>query len=319
MRTAMRHATRAKWPSGQAAALFMHRAPMISNDEATTASIRSHDHWIDVGQGRLFARRWEPPEAQGSAEPLPPIILFHDSLGCVTLWGRFPEALARGTGLPVIAYDRAGFGQSDPREDQLGATFVHDEAETYFPRLCEHFGIDRFIVMGHSVGGGMAIECAARFPERCVALITESAQTFPEERTLDGIRAARTQFKDPAQFARLERYHGDKSQWVLEAWTETWLSSEFANWTLKDVLPRVQCATLAIHGSEDEYGTRIHPEAIASEVSGSGHAVILDGIHHVPHRECEQVVVDTIRAFVEPLVVTLVTQAAQSDKTSPAI
>jgi pimeloyl-ACP methyl ester carboxylesterase len=34
--------------------------------------------------------------------------------------------------------------------------------------------IGRFVVFGHSVGGGMAVNCAARFNHACVAVITES-------------------------------------------------------------------------------------------------------------------------------------------------
>ena len=264
------------------------------------------DHWIETATGRLFARSWEPAAPPAASQEAAnedgarraPIILLHDSLGCVALWGAFPQTLARATNRRVIAYDRAGFGASDARADRLDSTFVRDEAQRFIPALCEQLGIDRFIAFGHSVGGGMAIECAAQYTQRCVALVTEAAQTFAEDRTLAGIRAAREQFRDPAQLAKLARYHGEKTQWVLDAWIETWLSPEFADWSLDAVLPRVQCATLAIHGSLDEYGTRVHPEAIAARVSGPARAAIMEGVRHVPHREQEVQVAEMVAEFL---------------------
>ncbi|NIE88387.1 alpha/beta hydrolase, partial [Burkholderia sp. Tr-860] len=65
--------------------------------------------WIDAPQGRLYAQRWPRP-ADGAATPPAPILMLHDSLGCVALWREFPAELARATGRDVIAYDRAGFG-----------------------------------------------------------------------------------------------------------------------------------------------------------------------------------------------------------------
>lgn len=59
-----------------------------------------------------------------------------------------------------------------------------------FQAVRQALDIGRFIAFGHSVGGGMGICCAATHPQDCDALITESAQTFAEDRTLDGIRAA---------------------------------------------------------------------------------------------------------------------------------
>lgn len=282
----------------------------MSETQATTQNPQNpQDHWIETAMGRLYARSWEPDvprelarDAENAAKNAgprrAPIVLLHDSLGCVALWGAFPQTLARATNRRVIAYDRAGFGASCARTDRLDTGFVRDEAQRFFPALCEQMGIERFIAFGHSVGGGMAIECAAQHAQRCVALVTEAAQTFAEDHTLAGIREAREQFRDPAQFARLARYHGDKTQWVLDAWIETWLSPEFADWSLHAVLPRVQCATLAIHGSLDEYGTRIHPETIAARVSGPARAAIMEGAHHVPHREQEAQVAAMVAEFL---------------------
>jgi pimeloyl-ACP methyl ester carboxylesterase len=257
------------------------------------ASVPHADHWVHLPQGRLFARRWTPPQAAGA-----PIVLFHDSLGSVVLWRGFPAALAERTCREVIAYDRLGFGHSDPRCGPLGPGFVAEEAQTCFPALREQLGIGCFIACGHSVGGGMAVHCAAKFKEDCAALITESAQAFVEDRTLAGIREAQQLFADPAQVERLGRYHGDKARWVLAAWIDTWLSPAFADWTLDAVLPQVACPVLALHGADDEYGSARHPERIARLAGGPVQAEIMADTRHVPHREREPAVLDLVAAFL---------------------
>ena len=158
------------------------------------------DHWIPHAEGRLFAREW-PAASEGDAAS--PVVLLHDSLGCVALWREFPALLARDTGRRVIAYDRAGFGASDARGTRPSLDFIVEEATTWFPIVRRHFGIDRFAVLGHSVGGGMAVNIAARHSDSCTALVTIAAQAFVEERTLAGLRAARVSFAQAGAMERL--------------------------------------------------------------------------------------------------------------------
>jgi pimeloyl-ACP methyl ester carboxylesterase len=233
-----------------------------------------------------------------------PILLFHDSLGCVELWRDFPEQLAVAARRSVVAYDRLGFGRSDPHPGALPLSFIRDEAMATVPRLCETLGIDPFIPFGHSVGGGMAIATAAHLSERCVAVVTESAQSFVEDRTRSGLLAARVEFGRPGQIERLARYHGAKARWVLDAWIETWLSPEFADWRLDDDLRSVRCPILALHGDQDEYGSAHHPERIARLTQGPSRAVILEGCGHVPHREQPARVLDEVTRFLASLEAT---------------
>lgn len=256
-------------------------------------TIDQQDALLQLGGHQIFTRSWTPssPEADRYA----PILLFHDSLGCVELWRSFPEKLAIATGRRVVAYDRLGFGRSDPYPGTLGPGFVADEAESAVPQLCAALGIGDFVACGHSVGGGMAVATAARWPGRCRALVTIAAQAFVEDRTLAGIRVAQRDLQGPGNLARLARYHGDKAAWVVDAWIETWLSPAFAGWTLDQPLAGVRCPVLAIHGELDEYGTLHHPRRIAE---GRGETLVLPGIGHVPHREAEGALVTAIAEFL---------------------
>jgi pimeloyl-ACP methyl ester carboxylesterase len=262
-------------------------------------AVATRDHWLATEYGRLFARVWVPPDLRGYSDT--PILLFHDSLGCVELWRDFPEQLAVATHRSVVAYDRLGFGRSDAHPGRLPLTFIRDEAATMVPRLCEALGMNAFIAFGHSVGGGMAIATAARWPERCVAVVTESAQSYVEDRTRAGLLAARVEFARPGQVERLARYHGAKARWVLEAWIETWLSPAFAGWSLDEDLRAVRCPVLALHGDQDEYGSAEHPGRIARLTHGPSKAVILEGCGHVPHREQPAQVLTEVAQFLASL------------------
>jgi pimeloyl-ACP methyl ester carboxylesterase len=255
------------------------------------AEIAETEHWIESSGGRLYAKSWAPAVLRSQQ----PIILFHDSLGCITLWRDFPERLAHSLGRRVIAYDRLGFGQSDARNDLLTQDFIASEAEHFVPLLCEQLAIRDFVACGHSVGGGMAVETGARFGEGCHAVITIAAQAFVEERTLQGIRVAQQEFKSPETFARLAKYHDSKTDWVLHAWIDTWLAPERAGWTLDPALEKLHCPVLAIHGDRDEYGSEAHPRRIAA---GRGSVYILPDTGHVPHREHPALVIKAIADFL---------------------
>jgi pimeloyl-ACP methyl ester carboxylesterase len=251
------------------------------------------EHWVDTSDGKLFAQDWHPLNAQGV-----PIILLHDSLGCVALWRDFPEQLAAATGQRVVAYDRLGFGRSDAHPGRLRRGFVEAEAQQGFAALLQQLEIGDFIVFGHSVGGGMAVGCAAIHGNRCLGLITESAQAFVEDLTLQGIRAADRQFAEPGQLERLARYHGEKAEWVLRAWVDNWLDDAFADWNLDPLLAKVRCPLLSLHGEQDEFGSAAHPRRFTSLAAGPSVMHLLPACGHVPHREQADAVLQLVSHFL---------------------
>ena len=266
---------------------------MSDHDSPSATSIHISETQVATPDGALYVKRWQP-DAGAKA----PIVLMHDSLGSVALWREFPEQLAAATGREVIGYDRLGFGQSDANPHQLQPQFVENEVHAGFAPIHQALGLDAFVMLGHSVGGGMACMVAAAHPQQCKALITESAQSFVEDRTLQGIRAARDNFAQPGQLERLGRYHGDKAAWVLSAWVDTWLSEPFAHYRLDAALKQVHCPVLAIHGELDEFGSLVHPENICEWAQGPGEVEIIAGGGHVPHRELPERITGRIARFL---------------------
>ena len=260
------------------------------------ANCYREDCYVDVSVGQLFVRRWIPKNVLDQ----PAIILIHDSLGCVQMWRDFAEYLAQTLVREVIAYDRLGFGQSSGVSQQPDFNFIEHEAKVIFPQLCQALKLQKVMVFGHSVGGVMALTIASDNASKslCQAVISESAQAYVQKRTLTGILAAKEYFSNAQAFAKLVKYHGDKAQWVLAAWTDIWLDPAFACWSLEAHLRAVQCPVLVIHGDHDEYGTTDFAHRIAQGVSGFSQTVILENVKHVPHRQCPHQVMASISSFL---------------------
>ncbi|NOT61112.1 MAG: alpha/beta hydrolase, partial [Acidobacteria bacterium] len=134
--------------------------------------------------------------------------------------------------------------------------------------------------------------------KHCEAVVTEAAQPYVEELTLSSIRVGKKQFSQPEQLNRLSRYHGAKAQWVVNAWTDTWLAPAFASWSLEADLDKVLCPVLAIHGELDEYGSVEFPKRIVSGVNERAEMIILKGCGHVPHREQQDIVLQCVDQFM---------------------
>lgn len=248
----------------------------------------AHSFYVEVAQGSVFVKIFQPRDISGS-----PIILFHDSLGCVEMWRNFPQVLADFTGREVIAYDRLGYGQSSSVLQPASKSFISMEYEKTLKPLLEHMNLKTVVFFGHSVGGALALDAASKLPGIVEAVITESAQAFVEERTIRGIEeavAVRTMFIE-----KLGKYHGSQAHWVFSSWVDTWLSEEFSSWVLRYQL---DCPILAIHGLEDEYGSERHAGRICELTSGRNQKVILDGSKHFPHRDNPKKIARLVKDFL---------------------
>lgn len=247
------------------------------------------DKLLKIHGGQIFTRSWEISETI-------PVILLHDSLGCVDTWRDFPEKLSEKINHTVIAYDRLGFGRSSPRDEMPGLEFIQDEVKI-IKALCEQLDITEYILFGYSVGGAMAL-FAAIDNRSCKGVISESTQAFVEEQTRSGILQAVDYYKDPLRFEKLKKYHGEKTSWVFHAWTDIWLSEAYADWSLLPALTQVLCPALIIHGDKDEYGSLAFPDSIATTISGPTTKAILKNCGHVPHREHQDEVLTLVDTFV---------------------
>ncbi|MFI1211000.1 alpha/beta fold hydrolase [Streptomyces sp. NPDC020802] len=102
---------------------------------------------------RLAFEEWGDPGGT-------PVVLLHGTPGC--RHGVVPqEVIAARPGVRFIAYDRAGYGDSDRGPGRRVAQAARDVAT-----LADALGLGRFAVLGRSGGAPHALACAALLPTR---------------------------------------------------------------------------------------------------------------------------------------------------------
>jgi pimeloyl-ACP methyl ester carboxylesterase len=105
----------------------------------------------------------------------PVVLLIHGMAGSSETWDPILDPLSRSQ--TVLAPDLLGHGGSaKPRGDySLGAL------ASGLRDLLDALGHDRATIVGHSLGGGVAMQFAYQFPERCDRLVLVSAGGLGKE------------------------------------------------------------------------------------------------------------------------------------------
>jgi len=116
-----------------------------------------------------------------------PLVFLH-GLGCASSFSfsgiaRDPQLISHRT----ILIDLLGFGYSD-RPSSFSYT-MEAQAEIVV-RLLEHLSIDSAVLIGHSMGGAIAILAAAGCPERIGRLVLAEGNLDPEPGIVSGPIAA---------------------------------------------------------------------------------------------------------------------------------
>lgn len=229
----------------------------------------------------------------------PTLLLLHEGLGSVAMWRQFPEKLAAITGCRTIVYSRAGYGGSQPSPHPRTPRYLHREAEENLPALLAALGLDRPVLIGHSDGGSIALIFASAFPAVPLGVAVMAPHEFIEAETLAGIRAARIVWTTTDWPQKLARFHADAEQ-VFRDWSDTWLKTEFRDWSIEAGLSRIRCPVLAMQGLDDEYATLRQIEAIAEQVPES-QLLKLPDCGHSPHRDQEAAVLVALEGFIRNL------------------
>ena len=254
-----------------------------------------------AGEGFLLAdgRRLEwgafgpEPDAVG-----PVIVLLHEGLGCLALWRDFPAQLSERTGLPVFAYSRAGYGQSDPCALPRPLDYMTREAVEVLPEVLNALDAPDVILMGHSDGATIAAEYAGRMADdRVCGVVLMAPHFFTEDMGLAEIASAKEAFAKTDLKDRMARYHRDADV-AFAGWNGAWLDPGFKCWNVADVLDSLRVPVLVIQGREDQYGTLAQVEAVVERSPGAVETLILDACRHSPQFDQPGRVLEAVAGFV---------------------
>jgi pimeloyl-ACP methyl ester carboxylesterase len=253
--------------------------------------------FLDLAPLRLEYRMIGPhPDAA------PTIVMLHEGLGSVALWGDFPDKIAAATGAGVFLYSRAGYGQSTGAKLPRTTSFMEEEACQVLPRVLAAIGFRRGFLLGHSDGGSIAAIYAGSVQDHRVrGLVLIAPHFFAEEMGLTEIRRARKSFETGGLRERLKPWHADVDT-AFWSWNEPWLHPDFKAWDITEALGYIRVPILIVQGENDQYGTLKQIEVARQECFCPVEPVVLPGIRHIPYREAPELTVNTVAEFINRLI-----------------
>lgn len=260
------------------------KAPEPAAEEAAADAVGPRD--VDAGGKRIRVLDL------GSGDP--PVVFIHGFGADLNGWMFNQLALAERR--RTIALDLPGHGGSVKQLDQVdGSGFAAD-----IDRALAVLGIDRLHLVGHSMGGAIALRFAGWQPDRVASLtLIAAAELGPEINAefINGfVRAQRRRemqevlallVHDPALVSRqmvedVLRYKRlDGAQAALEAIAAEWFPNgvQRAGWA--ELVGTINVPTQIIWGREDRIIPAAHGEALVGRVP----VHILDAAGHLPHME----------------------------------
>ena len=228
------------------------------------------------------------------------VLFLHEALGSIPQWKSFPADLCSTLNLDGIIYERQGHGQSAPLVEERKANYLHRCAyEELKAFIQEIYSPDhKLILVGHSDGGSIALLYASKFPEQVAAVVTIAAHVINEPETIAGIAPAIQAFGQ-GKLARLNDFHGEKTETLFFAWANTWKSDEFRNWDICLDIGNIHCPVLVMQGEKDQYGTQKQMELIQENVKTLCDMILIEHAGHLPHLEQKQKVIQVIENWIK--------------------
>lgn len=248
--------------------------------------------FLSIGTASLEYKWLAPPAADA-----PTIVMLHEGLGSVGLWGDFPEKLQQATGAGIFVYSRAGYGQSSPVALPRPLDYMQREALDVLPKLLDMIGFKRGLLLGHSDGASIAtIYAGAHQDHRLSGLVLIAPHFIVEDISIKSIAAIKTTFETTDLKTKLARWHKDVDN-AFYGWNGAWLDPKFRDWDISDYLAYIRVPVLVVQGADDQYGTLRQVEIAQEECYCPVDVKIVSGAGHSPHREAPAATLEAIEQF----------------------
>ena len=230
----------------------------------------------------------------------PTIVMLHEGLGSIGLWGDFPDRLAAATGLGIFAYSRAGYGTSSPAALPRPKTYLHTEACEVLPRVLDAIGLREGVLVGHSDGGSIAALHAGLVRDPRIRAASLIAPHFMiEDVTVAGVAEARQAYETGSLRQKLARWHRNVDN-AFYGWNDAWLDPAFRSWDIQAALQTVTVPLQIVQGDRDAYATLRQLDIARERCTGPLDLQVMPGIGHIPQREAPErttrIIVDFILA-----------------------
>ena len=252
--------------------------------------------FLRVGEADLEYRMLGP-----SPDQAPTIVMLHEGLGSVALWGDFPEALQAATGAGVFVYSRAGYGASSPVKLPRPLDYMHREALDVLPQLLASIGFRRGLLLGHSDGASIAAIYAGGVADhRLDGIVLIAPHFIVEDVSVASIAEIKAAYENTELRQKLARWHKDVDN-AFYGWNGAWLDPKFRSWDISDYLAYIRVPIALIQGEADQYGTIRQVEIAREECYCPVEVTLIEGAGHSPHREAPGQTLNATSEFVTVL------------------
>ncbi len=247
-------------------------------------------------------------EVRGNGPPL----IFLAGLGLdLTVWN--PLAALLKDRFTCLLVDNRGSGKSDA---PAGPYTIEEMSEDTIG-LARSLRMDRFAVVGHSMGGLIALQLAADFPEAISGLLLLSTARGGRSDALgstpDAI-AAMGRTKGPVEeivretlaVCVCEDFYTDRrddfetlvAERIERRATGRGMAGQRAacgRFNFRSRLNEISCPCTVVHGSEDRVASPDKGKQLAKGIRGA-RLVVLDGVGHMPQWEATEQLAEIIGA-----------------------
>ncbi|MDP1963304.1 MAG: alpha/beta hydrolase [Reyranella sp.] len=268
--------------------------------------------FIDVGGVQAHVRDYG--REQGDAEAIP-LVLIHGSLGSLHMWEGWVREL--GPRFRLITVDLPGHGLTGawPRDE-----YTIEAYTDFIEVLVDTLHLDRFVLIGHSLGGAVAWSFAATRPDRVSQLVLVDAAGYPRQGEASlpmrlarmpvvgdvGIhfkperlvrRSLEEVYADPAmvtperiqRYSELQRFPGNREATLQRARTQEPLDPT--------PLRRMDVPTLIIWGAKDRWVPVADAFRFQNDIKGAKLEIFQD-LGHNPMEEDPKATAAAVAAFL---------------------
>lgn len=287
------------------------REPDRSVEELSARWAPSPSTFVDIAGMKVHLRD------EGPRDDAEPILLVHGTSASLHTWEGWVAGL-RGT-RRVITVDLPGFGLTGPAPDGDYSIAAYTR---FIVQVLDALKVERAVVGGNSLGGQIAWETAAAFPQRVSRLVLVNAAGYPfvPESMPIGFTIARmpvlskfmewvlprsvlddsvrSVYGDPSQVtpALVDRYF----ELTLREGNRAALAARFRLPLSGDsvqLIPGLTQPTLIIWGGQDRLIPPASADRFHRDIAGSK-LVVFDDLGHVPHEEDPQRTLAAVTAFL---------------------
>lgn len=279
-----------------------------------------------------LAPRWAPPPSQfvdagglavhlrdeGPRDDAVPVVLLHGTGASLHTWDGWVQEL--NDQRRTIRFDLPGFGLTGPSPT---GEYTIEAYVAFVAATLDELGVERFILVGNSLGGYVAWATALAHPERVERLVLVAAAGYAYAstsvpiafrlartpvigRVTSGLlprsvveRSVRDVYGDPARVTPglVDRYY----DLTTRAGNRDALVARFEQMrpgALVHRLPELDVPTLILWGRDDRLIPLEYGRQFATAIRGS-RLVVFDGLGHVPHEEDPAATVQVVRRFLD--------------------